>query len=84
MATKLRVMLSTALLEAITSNSELNYNSDFFTEITRVIKPALLKAGAGVSVTYTTRELTLEEKVKRNIATEEELEQYQSELMNSI
>jgi len=82
MATKLRVTLTTKLLEAIATNEELNYT--FKDEITRIVKPALFKVGIGAVKTITTRELTLEEKVKRNIATDEELDIYEQQLMAEL
>jgi hypothetical protein len=53
-------------------------------ELNKVIKPALLKAGLGVTTTYTVKELTLEQKVSKGIATEQEIDLYQTQLMESL
>lgn len=83
--TKIRVLLSVDLLSALAA-SENQELEPFQSEINRVIKPALTKVGLGVMTTYTTtvKELTLEQKVKKGIATPEELEQYEKALLNSI
>ena len=89
---KVRILLSVELLETIYSlvnQSEVPeqllpiYNHQ--AEINKTVGTALFKLNKGLQVaTYSTVELTLEQKVNRGIATEEESNEYYEQLMNSI
>lgn len=91
--TKIRTTLSIELLSAIyaltdiTSEevehlpSEIKEVLKHIEEIDKVIGLALFKVGSGITKpVYTTKELTLEQKVERGIATKEEVEQYTANL----
>lgn len=81
---KVRVMLSITLLEAIIA--ELG-DSEHSEEINKAIKVPLFKLGTGITApTYiaTKVELTLEQKIAKGIANEEEIIAYEKQLMESI
>ena len=81
MQQKVRVLLSTQLLEAIASNTDL---VTAHPEINKVIIPALHRVNTGITTTYSVKSLTLEQKVAKGLATPEELSEYETNLLNSL